>query len=172
MVQWYTIEVVALILTLLHSSFVKFSNVLAWKEISQPGYGSHAVICTFSHIYWVNNLPYHMGVWRGGPIIIASAHPLTLVCCFHLTTACLCARVNACVLWATHLKGFSWFMISAQNPNELNRREDRERERRERERHEGRAVTWETEMSEGWDGKKKKKQNAGQASKDYCMKVV
>lgn len=76
---------------------------------------------SFFHTTWESAL-------HRRPIIIVSAHPLTVVCCFHLRNVCVSAWIYVNVLWAIHLKGFSWFMISAQNPNKLNRREEEERE--------------------------------------------
>lgn len=58
-------------------------------------------------------------------------------------------------------------MISAQN--KLNRREDGDRDREIQREICDRGDGDERRMRGGWG---REKQNAGQASKDYCMKVV
>lgn len=96
------------------------------------------LICRLSQIYRVNNLQHHMGLRTVLLSLQVLIHSRLFVVFISDLRVCVCAWMRM------SLKGFSWFMISAQNPSKLNRREDRGREK-----YRGRSVTEETEMSGG-----------------------
>lgn len=154
----------------IHWSVLNISRCFGLKKGLKPWFDIQALICALLQIYWVNNLPHHMGVCttRGGYYHCSVlTHSLLFVVFIWGVCVCSCAhaREHACPL-SHRLKGT--FLLQDLSTKKKSKQAKQEGRQTERER----SVTEETDEWKMRGEKCGEKWNAGQASKDYRMKVV